>query len=167
MDIRSLFEKVVCKTQNFFTSYAQKNLIVGLFVATVALGFCAHMYFKSSESHIDNLPEQFQDAFRSFETRLTQTESRIHQEINKIEQQVKMTEAKILEAEEKLRSAEGQISTAGSKLQYTENKLKDIEAKVESPVNVKAAVKDGKLAQVDKEIRKEVKRQIKAMEQGQ
>lgn len=165
MDIRNIFEKIVV----FFTSHAQKNFIAGLFLATVALGFCAHMYFKNNEvSEIAHLPEQVQDAFKSFEIRLTQTEGKLHQEMGKIEEQIKLTEAKLLEAEEKLRSAEGQISTAGSKLQYTENKIRDIEAKVQSPMNAQVAVqRGGELAQVDEEIRKEVKRQIKAMEQGE
>lgn len=168
MDIRSLFEKIACRTKSLFTLHAQKNVLIGLFITVAVFGLCAHKYFQKSDmSAIENLPAQVQGTFRSFETRLTQTENKLHQEMSKIEEQVKITEAKLIEAEEKLKSAEGQLSTAGNKLQYTENRLNDIEAKVQSPVNAQAPHQGGELAQVDKEIRKAVKRQIKAIERGE
>ena len=72
-----------------------------------------------------------------------------------------------MEAEVKLRIAEDQLSTAGHKLQYTENKIKDIETRVDSPVVIKAIEENSELARVNDEIRKEVKRQIKSIEQGE
>ncbi|MBS1987371.1 hypothetical protein JST56_00075 [Candidatus Dependentiae bacterium] len=165
MDIRSLFEKIACKARNLLATCMQKNVMIGLFATTAALGFCAHMYLKDTASDFQNLPEEFQGTFKALEARLTQTESRLG-DINRLEEHVKMTEAKIREAEEKLRMAEDQLSTAGHKLQYTENKIKDIEAKVDNPDGLNAG-QNSELARVDDEIRKEVKRQIKSIEQGE
>jgi septal ring factor EnvC (AmiA/AmiB activator) len=166
MDIRSLFEKMACKARNLLATCMQKNVMIGLFATTAALGFCAHMYLKDTgASDFGNLPAEFQGTFKALEARLTQTESRLG-DINKLEEHVKMTEAKIMEAEEKLKMAEDQLSTAGHKLQYTENKIKDIEAKVDNPDGLNAG-QNSELARVDDEIRKEVKRQIKSIEQGE
>ncbi len=144
--------------------------MIGLFAVAAALGFGAQMYLKdgtidkAKNLQVENLPAEFQEAFKEFETRLTQTEGRLD-DISKLEEHVKITELKVIEAEAKLKMAEAQLSTAGHKLQYTENKIKDIERKVESPVAIKAIEQNNELARVNDEIRKEVKRQIKSIEQ--
>lgn len=86
----------------------------------------------------------------------------------KLQQEMSKIEAKLVEAEEKLKLTEGQLSTAGNKLQYTENRLKDIEAKVQNPMHTEVAGgQASELAQINKEIRKAVKKQIKAIERGE
>ncbi len=141
--------------------------MIGFFAVTAALGFCVQMYLKDGEiGESKNLSTDLQEQFKSFEARLTQTEGRLD-DINKLEEHIKITEAKIMEAEVKLRIAEDQLSTAGHKLQYTENKIKDIETRVDSPVVIKAIEENSELARVNDEIRKEVKRQIKSIEQGE
>ncbi len=159
----------------FSVQKIQYSWIIGFVGGTMIFGFCAHTYFKIQKKMdaLESLP-----AIKALELRLTQTESSLRdaqaqlQAMSGLEHEVKRTASKLGEAEESLKERLAQaehkveeIDAIGASLKLTG--LKSLMTKNKQ----KAALKNlngqsDDLNRAKEKIRKEVKRQMKALEAG-